>query len=978
MPTTSSMESNTLDSSRLDDTSRGERRPNVNSPAFLCFYQNTRGLRSRTNDVLTATSYSHEYSAYVFVETWLNDGILDGELFDTDQYNVFRSDRNFAATCSTRGGGVLLAVNQDFSAVQVNIKPFHDGFLDLVWIDILMVRVQLNNSRWLYILVVYVPPKRHIQVYEKLCELLESFQGLMGPDILVLGDFNIPEFHSCQVDKSASPAYTAIGNLMKFYGLSQQNSVVNRNTRLLDLVLCSQTCIVLEASNSFVPVDEHHPCLTVELRDFTPLRIIPYNGVKEYNLRKANYLQLYSDMQNIDWDSLYNIYDPNRALDLMYGKIYAVLDKNVPKKKKVTNIYPPWFTSQIIYSIKMKHKAFVKYKATGDSTYYENFKQLRTGIKKDVKIAHMDYLARTEENLKTNPRDFWKFFNNKRNTTRIPSTLSYCNKSINNPQLITDSFADYFSGSFTDAIGTPHNNESQFLNVNLLNLTKITTEETIMALKKLKSKMTTGPDQLPAFLLRDCHPVLAQPLTYIFNVIVATQKFPQAWKVSRVCPVLKSGDRTELTNYRPIAIVCNFGKVFETILHSRIYNHVSKMIGPMQHGFMKGRSTVTNLVCMTQFLCQILDRKGQVDVIYTDLSKAFDKLDHNIFLTKLDGFGFSARLIELIRDYLSNRTQYVQCFGYRSGVYRQKSGVPQGSVLGPLFFNLFVNDLATKLSVDCLMYADDVKLYREIGCREDCDALQRGINIFSEWCYINNLMLNVSKCNAMTYCKRRTYVEFNYKIDGFQLEKPTDIKDLGVYFDRELTFDKHLHSVTSSAFSNLGFVIRNCKNFKQAETLKSLYVAFVRSRLEYASIVWYPLQSYKLQDLEKIQRRFLKLATFVTEGYYPQRGYPQEELLKMFNMSSLIKRKKVNSISFLHKLINNNLDCTPLLDQLTFRVPRVSARGGHLFQLAIPHSNVLLGSPLHSMCRDYAEWDKTLDLFICTLSDICAIYDVNN
>ena len=201
------------------------------------------------------------------------------------------------------------------------------------------------------------------------------------------------------------------------------------------------------------------------------------------------------------------------------------------------------------------------------------------------------------------------------------------------------------------------------------------------------------PDLIPAFLIKDCAVVFTKMLLFIFNLMLRSASFPQKWKISRVCPVYKKGESSEIINYRPITIICNFGKIFEIILHSTIYSHVSDAISSDQHGVMKGRSTVSNLVCKAQFLCESLDRGNQVDVIYTDFSKAFNRLDHSTLISKLDNFSFSYPLLRLIQSYLLNRHQFVQYRGYKCASFWQKSGVPQESILGTLYFVKFIDGI---------------------------------------------------------------------------------------------------------------------------------------------------------------------------------------------------------------------------------------------------------------------------------------------
>jgi hypothetical protein len=258
---------------------------------------------------------------------------------------------------------------------------------------------------------------------------------------------------------------------------------------------------------------------------------------------------------------------------------------------------------------------------------------------------------------------------------------------------------------------------------------RVTEREIVLAISKLKNNETCGPDQIPSFLIRDCRHLLAPPLKVIFNSIIKCSAFPVKCKESRITPVYKNGDRCEITNYRPIAIINNFSKIFELVLFNRIYNHVAHMTSFFQHGFQARRSTVTNLLSVTHFLQVNLDARKQIDVIYMDFSKAFDRVDHKLLLTKLDSFGFSDNLIQLIASYLSDRALFVQYRGFSSGLFQQLSGVPQGSVLGPLFFVIFSNDMTDLLDVPFQLDADDLKIYNVIETNEDCLKLQRNIDL---------------------------------------------------------------------------------------------------------------------------------------------------------------------------------------------------------------------------------------------------------
>lgn len=437
--------------------------------------------------------------------------------------------------------------------------------------------------------------------------------------------------------------------------------------------------------------------------------------------------------------------------------------------------------------------------------------------------------------------------------------------------------------------------------------------------------------------------------------------------------MFKKGSRTDVNNYRPISIISNFSKVFEITLKHHLYEHVVNSIIPEQHGFIKGKSTVTNLAVRTQIISEVIDNGGQVDIIYTDFTKAFDRLNHSVLLNKLDFMNISNALILLFKSYLTERSQYTQVNGHKSTSFFQTSGVPQGSILGPLCFIIFINDITSKVNSTCLLYADDLKLISNIDTVADCSSLQRDLDIISEWCSNNSLMLNAGKCNAMSYTRRQSPIRYDYNLDGSTLNRPNTFNDLGVIFDHRLTFADHISHITASAYKILGFILRSIKDFNNVETCKFVFCALTRSKLEYASVIWSPNTNVQILALERVQRRFLKSLHCRFYGTYPVRGFPQDQLLVLFKMPSLHTRRIISAIIFIHNLVHNHIKCSTLLSQLNFYIPRLAARHVQTFSLPIPRTNVLCRSPLFSMLSEVNNYSD-IDIFCTSINKITTLF----
>ena len=452
----------------------------------------------------------------------------------------------------------------------------------------------------------------------------------------------------------------------------------------------------------------------------------------------------------------------------------------------------------------------------------------------------------------------------------------------------------------------------------------------------------------------------------MFNKSLETCSFPVEWKKAIVCPIPKNSNKHVIQNHRPISILSAFAKIFEQIIYHYTLNYVRPLISNCQHGFLQKRSTSTNLTIMTDFLASNLDDGGQVDVIYTDFAKAFDTVDHTLLLHKLKTLDFSATTVELFGSYLSNRNQAVKYKESISGKYTMTSGVPQGSNLGPLLFLLMINDLPiTILSANKLLFADDLKIYARIDSILDCEKLQHDLNAIADWCNKNRLDINVDKCKSMTYTRKHNPIQYTYKIGDTNLDKVTQIKDLGVVFDQKLTFNGHIDKISHEAYRNLGFVCRLAKDFKMRSTLISLYYAYVRSKMEYASAVWNPLHSSQnISKLERIQSKFLRIMMLKETGFYPKFD-SCKTLTTNYNISSLEQRRQLKDIQFLYALLNNEIDCTDLVSQVKLIVPSNLTRHSNnkLFHYKKPRTNILSKSPIWRI-------STTMNKFICTNSNL--------
>lgn len=843
-------------------------------------------------------------------------------------------------------------------------------------IDLVGVKIYTSSHNSVIVFALYIPPNTTTIDYQHFFEILSSQDCTQVNDIIILGDFNITKYASYLQNSQTNGQILALNNFMSALNIHQYNYIYNQNNNILDLILSNRKCIVEKSFDALVHEDNHHPALNISVDLNTKEKLknnFRINYGNYYNFRKANFPILYEMLYNVDWSYLTYCNDIEVACTQFYNKIYFIFDLCVPKYSSThKNKYPPWFNYDIIKNIRIKANCWNKYKNTGHLNDLNDFKRLRSKIKYDVNTAYKSFVQTAENNIKEDPRKFWAFINGKKGSTKISRQMHFEGQVLNNSTDILNKYAAFFSQSYSNSPNDPLRNNYSYNIVNnnsVINMEAVSETEVVQAIKKIKPKMTTGPDGVPAFVIKDCAQIFAYPLSILFNLCISSSCFPSLWKRSKVCPVFKKGDKHDIANFRAISIICNFCKIFEILLHGSIYPKISNQISVHQHGFMKQRSTITNLFCITQYISESIDLQASTDVIYTDFSKAFDRLDHKILLTKLDKIGFSNSLISLFESYLLGRIQYVAFGGFKSVEYVATSGVPQGSVLGPLLFNIFVNDITESLNTPYLLYADDLKIFSVIKTHDDCLHLQSNLDKISNWCIINKLPLNPEKCSVMTYTLKSSIIKFNYNLNNVTLQRPITFRDLGVIFDKNLSFINHVDSIISSAFKTFGFIVRNSRDFMDVNTVKLLYYSLVRSKLEYAALVWYPGYQIHINNLENVQRRFLKLLAFKSDGIYPAIGFPQHDLLNRFSVASLKDRRFYISQIFLFNIIHNNIDCPEILHKLNFSIPRQNSRTMLDFYLPTPRTNVLKSSPLYTMCNNHNSYCM-LDIFHCSINDI--------
>lgn len=421
-------------------------------------------------------------------------------------------------------------------------------------------------------------------------------------------------------------------------------------------------------------------------------------------------------------------------------------------------------------------------------------------------------------------------------------------------------------------------------------------------LLKLDTKKSSGPDDILNSFLKRYAEWCSKYLGLIFRKSLTTSQLPNDWKIAKVIPIHKGGDAAQFSNFRPISLTSTSCKLLEHIIlkHMTVFLEHINFFSPNQHGFRSGLSTVTQLTELVHDLAITVNNRGQTDLILLDLSKAFDCVCHSKLIAKVENVFGIGELSAWIKAFLFNRSQFVLYEQMSSNTVAVTSGVPQGSVLGPLLFLLYINDITANITSNIKLFADDCVIYREINHYNDHIMLNDSLAVVTNWCSKWQMKINTQKSGIMTVSRKTKPSNFPYTINNTLLNKVEEHKYLGVTLTSDLKWDKHIANITSKALRKLFFLKRTLA-LSTTPTKLLAYTSFVRPVLEYANTVWFPYSLTNITKLEAIQRKAVR---FIYNKY--RRTDSPTHLLTQSGLQTLSTRAKHARLKFLFQLVKNN------------------------------------------------------------------------
>ena len=580
-------------------------------------------------------------------------------------------------------------------------------------------------------------------------------------------------------------------------------------------------------------------------------------------------------------------------------------------------------TKELLQEIVTKNKMYVEWKTTPITHInYETVKQRFKGydkiVQKDIKEAKRIYFNKIFTTYRTNMKKTWRTINETLNRNKkgsnVTSLFYHNGKTLSNLEEIANAFNVYFANigeKLASEIGENINNNADYTNyISMLPSVEtrfqfkcITDNDTRLAIDKLENKSSSGHDGISNKLLKVLKFELSKSLTLIINQMITTGVFPDSFKISKIIPLFKKGDSSLLSNYRPISLLPTISKIFERILYNQLYEYFNSnnLLAEQQYGFRSNHSTEYAAVKFVDHISKEMESGNTPAALYIDLSKAFDTLSFDILLYKLSHYGIKDNAFKLLKSYLTDRKQFVVFNNQNSETTDITTGVPQGSILGPLFFSICINDLITVSDkLKFVMYADDTTIYFNI---EEFDQYNLQQDITKElenitlWLKRNKLSLNVQKTKLMVFHRKQKQIkELNIVINGITIERVESFNFLGLIIDEGLSWKKHT-DVARNKISKVVGILYRLNNIFPIYILQTLYNSLIASYINYGLLLW-GAESYRIELLQK------KAIRLITNSSYTAHTTPLIIELGLLKVQDMFKLKL---LKFYYKLSSNLL-----------------------------------------------------------------------
>ena len=866
----------------------------------------------------------HRITFIVITETWLkasNDFLLELEGYKS--CNVYREE-------SETGGGIKLFYREDVTVNQVEeYCGIHESC------ETLLIDAKIPNCGRIKVCALYRPPRRSLSSFFSFFD--EMLTKCARHRCVFLGDFNL--------DMNLAEVNSYVRHYVELYTAYGFINVINKNTYVSPILERDKSCLdhllhnlVQVKTRNFVlkPNLSDHYC-TASLFD---LRV----SLKKVSVRFRDYsdanVQLYETMMNHEFESLLSIpEDVNEHAEYLVVFLKKLLNKYFPIKTKIytdKRLKAPWITSEISKCIRKKFKWYRMYRKSLITR--ESYKKCCKDLRYILNLAKRKYYEKKFQSLGSNMRKNWKVLNKlmSKATSSTPDEFLIDGQAANDPQKIAETFCDYFinkpEGIHRD-IGTSNGDYLEITERTSQSMVffPITQSEVVRSIRALKKQ--GGLNDISRKFLKLSEREITPHLVTLFNKCVREGIYPNVLKLAKITPVYKKKERNLISNYRPVAVLTNLCKVFESIIFDRLSSFFQKkeILSQNQYGFRKHRSTELAVFTLLDRLLPALDDKLYSICVFLDFTACFDTISRSLLFKKLERYGVRDLVLSLIKSYFEGRKQYVNFKNFNSNAKLQKLGVIQGSKCGPLFYDIYANDISKLCGEkEYLMFADDtVLVYTGTNLNDLILQVNSRLDTIADWCKFNKLSLNSEKCKYMVVSNLDIPMKPIILINNTPIEEVSHFKYLGLQLDSSLKYNVHVNYLCGRLSQLCGMTYR-LSSILNLESAKQVYFACVYSIVRYCICIWGgTLQFGHSTD------RLCKIYKKCVENLFSKFVPPNCCVFKTVRILKLADIYKYNIGVYMFKIIKLQ-SCPTLQSNLRLEYPQYHYNTRHREEISTP------------------------------------------
>ena len=847
-----------------------------NDFSVLC--QNVRSLNANLDLFETFLGdLDHSFSAFVVTESWLNNDTA--HLIQFPNYNAHHSLRR----PSKKGGGISAFINDKFKS-----EIIESCTVNLPFIESLFIKISHRNQN-IMLASVYRPPNSDVKLFtERLMQMIHSCNLPDYDNFLLCGDFNIDLF-KLDSDSNVSNFLNSCRSLSLLPLISKPTRIVDNSATLIDNILMSNPIDVISGL-IHCDISDHLPVFSIN-------KSLLNNGIQnpdyiiKYRLNNETSINKMRDMiNNYDFTSTINCDDPDDAIENFSKTIEHIYKVCCPLKSKTISYkqkQKPWISYEIKQNIKKRHKLGLLNKLNRINK--QTYTSFRNFVTNQIRKAKQDYYGRLFNDFKGNCRDTWKAINN------ILKPKRSKNSAINNESSADKELANAFNRHFStigkrisDTICSDVDFKNYLTDINLVNsfFFAPTTNHDIRAIINSLKNKPNNIHNLSINILKQLSDILSPILCKLINKSLTNGYFPKTLKIARVIPLPKVSNPSNNDDYRGISILPLLSKIYEKVSHIQLYKYCIKhnIIFKDQYGFQSRKSTNNAIINQMQYLYKTIDSGNLVFSIFLDFKKAFDCVDHEILLAKLFVYGIRGVAHDWFRSYLSERKQYVNINNSKSELTPITHGVPQGSILGPLLFIIFINDLPKSSSLfKYVLFADDSTLSCSIpqSCpNRTASLINNALSNVNDWLNANKICLNGDKTKYIIFSYKKSIELPIIKIGDNCIQETHSTKFLGVIFDKHLKFNEHIQYISTKISKSIG-ILYKLNKFLPHSVLKTIYLSLIQPYLTYGIVAWHGTTMNLTNILFTLQKKAIRAVNFLPYNTHTNDYFKNMKILKL-------------------------------------------------------------------------------------------------